>query len=226
MGILTVVGFVGLVGALVGLGHVLEKKRTRAMQAAAEALGWAFTESVALSGIPGSDRFHLFEPGHSRSARNFFAGDRGGVRVTVFDYNYVTGYGRSRQHWNQTVVHLRVPGVELPAFSLRPENIFHKIGGVFGYQDIDIADRPLFSKKFLLRGNDEPAIRAVFRGPVLDFYEADTRACTDAEGGGILFWYYRRRSKPAEVGALIDQALELASRLRSGSRALAGAGEG
>jgi len=42
--------------------------------------------------------------------------------------------------------------LKLPFFELKPENTFHKIGQVFGYQDIDFEAFPNFSKGYLLRG--------------------------------------------------------------------------
>lgn len=221
--ILSIVGAIAFIAALAAWASAMEKKRTREMRAAVEALGWSFTETIPASEAPGAGRFDLFDRGHTRTVRNLAVGERGGVRVTMFDYSYVTGSGRTRQEWNQTVLHLQADGMELPAFSLRPENIFHKIGGLFGYQDIDVPDRPLFSRKYLLRGSDEPAIRGVFQGPVLDFCEANPHTCSDGEGGELLFWRYSRRVRPAEVGALLDRGVELAGRLRGATRALAGA---
>jgi len=57
--------------------------------------------------------------------------------AAVFDYVYVTGYGKNRQIHRQSVVYLEPPYLRLPYFSLRPENILLKIFTEFGYQDID-----------------------------------------------------------------------------------------
>ncbi|MEC9473853.1 MAG: hypothetical protein VX584_04130, partial [Actinomycetota bacterium] len=61
--------------------------------------------------------------------------------------------------------------LQLPTFVIRPENLFHKIGSTFGYQDIDFDAHPTFSKRYLLRGPDEEAIRNTFTDEFLSSYE-------------------------------------------------------
>jgi hypothetical protein len=52
--------------------------------------------------------------------------------------------------------------LSLPEFELRSENMFHKIGKAFGCQDINFESHPEFSKRYLLRGADEEAVRTFF----------------------------------------------------------------
>jgi hypothetical protein len=92
------------------------------------------------------------------------------VKAAVFDYIYVTGSGKSQQTHYQTVVYLEPVNLALPMFSLRPETLFHRMLSAFGYQDIDFGQRPEFSKQYILRGQNELAIRQTFNDRVLSFF--------------------------------------------------------
>lgn len=211
----TVVGF----GAYWAVQH--EKKRTAALQALAERQGWAFQHRPPLTIVGHPSRWHLFTAGRAQQVHNHAAGERDGRRVAVFDYAYTTGGGRSSHTWTQTVVHVHTPGVELPGFVLRPENVLHRIGGVFGYQDIDVEGDPAFSGQYLLRGADEAAIRALFDADVRDFYDRHPRSCTEAAGADLFFWRAGKLLKPHDVPSLVDEAMDLAGRLarRAGAAA-------
>ena len=77
--------------------------------------------------------------------------------------------GRSRHDYRQTVAAFKFLAA-LPQFDLRPENFLHRIGSAFGYQDIDFDSNPEFSKRYLLRG-DEEQVRRLFTPSLLMFFE-------------------------------------------------------
>ena len=189
-----------------------EKKRALALQALAERLGWTYHPAPFITIIHGPSRFELFTSGRSQEIRNHAAGEMGGRPVSVFDFSYVTGAGKSRTVWRQTVVHVQLPGMELPAFALRPEHALHRIGGLFGYQDIDLEADPDFSRRYLLRGEDEAGIRALFDADVRDFYDRNPKSCTEAAGADLFYWRTGKLVKPEEIDALLESAVDLAGR--------------
>ena len=110
---------------------------------------------------------------------------------------------------SQTVIFFRSPQLSLPDFSMRPEHVFHKIGSVLGYQDIDFESHPTaveFSKKYLLRGKDEQKIRALFTDTVLTFFSVD-RDKVWLEGSGDQLILYRawRGIKPEDIPAFMKE---------------------
>lgn len=214
--LLVVAGIAGLIGGIAALSRAVERRRTEEMRGAAAALGWSFEPEQPLDVIPGLERFTLFVQGRDRKIRNFMAGRRGDVRAALFDYRYTTGAGKSTAHWRQTVLYLRGEGLALPAFSLRPEHVLHKIGSLFGYQDIDFPDRPRFSGACLLRGRDEPAVRAAFRPPVTEFFEAHPGLCADGEGDELFVWRAAKQVEGPQAPALAERGAELLDRLRAG----------
>jgi hypothetical protein len=208
---LFVVLILGLVIFLAIYARRKERERTEQLQVMAGQLGWSFAASAPLNMIAGLDRFALFNQGHSKEIKNFMYGEASGIKAAVFDYVYVTGYGKNRQVHRQSVVYLEPPHLSLPYFSLRPENVLLKIFTAFGYQDIDFGQRPEFSRQYILRGQDESAIRQTFNDGLLSFYEQYPGSCTD--GGGNQLFVYRGayRFQPQEIQSYVGLALKAAN---------------
>lgn len=204
---------IGLVVFLIIYANKKEKERTQALQGAAAQLGWSFAPTAPLNMIAGLDRFALFTQGHSRQVKNFMYGEAKGVKAAVFDYIYVTGGGKHRHTHSQTVVYLEPGNLNLPVFALRPENFVIKMLTAFGYQDIDFGQRPSFSNEYVLRGQDEPAIRQTFNDRVLSFYEGYPGTSTDAGGNQILIFRAGQRFQAQEIEGYVGLALQLLSLL-------------
>jgi hypothetical protein len=191
-----------------------EKERTQQLRMAATHLGWTFAEEAPLNMIAGLEQFGLFSQGHGKQIKNMMYGEASGIKAAVFDYVYVTGSGKHRQVHYQSVVYLEPANLNLPYFSLRPENFMHKIFTAFGYQDIDFGQRPEFSKNYLLRGKDELAIRQAFTDRLLSFFENYAGTCTDAGGSQLLLFRAGHRFEPHVVQGHIGLGLQLISLMR------------
>jgi len=186
-----------------------ERERTQQLQMVASQLGWSFAVEAPLNMIAGLDQFVLFSHGHGKQIKNMMYGEASGMKAAVFDYIYVTGSGKNRTTHCQSVVYLEPGNLRLPYFSLRPESFLHKIFTAFGYQDIDFGQRPEFSKNYILRGQDEPAIRQTFNDRLLFFYESQPGTCTDGGGNQLLVFRNTCRFQPHEVQSQIALALNL-----------------
>jgi hypothetical protein len=206
---LFIFAIIGLIVFLVIYANKKEKERTLALQSVASRLGWSFAPAAPLNMIAGLDRFGLFSQGHSRQIKNFMYGEAKGIKAAVLDYIYVTGSGKHRHTHSQTVVYLEPANLSLPVFALRPENFMIKMLTAFGYQDIDFGQRPEFSSQYILRGQDEPAIRQTFNDRVLSFYESYPGTCTDAGGNQMLLFRAGQRFQPQEIEAYVGLALQL-----------------
>jgi hypothetical protein len=85
-----------------------------------------------------------------------------GLDVEIFEYVCTYGSEESLEVERQTVICFRVPGLDLPTFSLRPKKTHHRIAVWLGYQDITMTKHPDFTREYLLCGPDEAAIRGLF----------------------------------------------------------------
>ena len=201
-----IIGLFVVIGVYTWQKH---KERTRQLQITAAQLEWSFAASAPLNMIPRLERFALFNQGQGKQINNFMYGQANGIKAAVFDYTYVTGSGKNRQTHSQSVVYLEPDNLSVPYFSLRPEGFLYKIVTAFGYQDIDFGQRPEFSRQYLLRGADEPAIRNTFTDRLLSFYESYPGTCTDAGGNQLFLYRAGHRFQPPEIQSYVGLGLNL-----------------
>jgi hypothetical protein len=202
-------GIVAAVGAAIYFAWKKEQQRTEQMRAAAQAMGFSFAErDDAVLALP----FPIFGQGGGRRAKNVMGGATGGRPVTIVDHQYTVRTGKNSQTFRQTVAVFERYG-ELPDFDLSPENVFHKIGQAFGYQDIDFDSSEAFSKSYLLRGPDEAAIRSVFGQDLLLFLAGEKGWTVQSRGGSLAIFRHSRRCDAAQAPAFLADCLRIASKL-------------
>lgn len=207
---------VPIVFSLMLAGWLWERRKARlrreALQEEARRMGFVFEEEDLFVMDQDRGRCPLFTHGNSKKYLNVLRGPApGGGRLTFFDYHYVTGSGKSRQHHRQSVAAFLSETRRLPDFQLRPEGLGEKFLTLFGYQDIDFGENPVFSGKYLLRGKDEPGIRALFHPGLLRAFEAAPGWCVEGGGRWLVFYKPRTIVEPAGLKALLEELRPLVS---------------
>ena len=202
-----------LLAAMVGAGFLIvsqhqEKKREEQMQAAAERMEFSLSEG-ALRVQDRLGHFRLFSQGHSRQVRNVMHREIHDIAATLFDYRYRTSSGKHHQTHQQTVLLLETERLQLPQVSLRPEGMFHKLAGALGYQDIDFETHPAFSENYLLRGDDEAQIRALFSEEALCYYAQHIGLSTEGEAQQLIFYRAGQRVEPGWMENFLEQGLDV-----------------
>jgi hypothetical protein len=217
------VGFLVVAVVVMLLSRRYERRRSEAMATAASQHGLAFELAGESSPEQELLSFHLFNAGRGRKSGNVMRGSSGGIDVVLFDYKFVTGSGKSQSTHQQTVAGFRLEGTTLPGFELRHEHIFYKIAALFGYQDIDFPEHPEFSRRYLLRGSDEAAVRALFSPALIEFFQqlANENRWWVVEGTGERLLVYRpeKRLNPAELPQFLQDTTTVTSYFRKGASA-------
>ena len=205
---LAIAGMIAFMGVMIYWSHVVQKKRTAGFEEQAQQLGLHFVDDPASQAYSQFDGFKLFNRGRSRKIRNLIEGDSGDVKISIFDYSFMTGSGKNKRSHNQTVIALQSHLLNCPEFSMRPEGFLDKIGGALGFQDINFDTHPEFSKLFVLKGPDETAIRSYFAPTVLEYFEG--HAGNSLEGSGQTMFFYRSSvcRKPEELKDMLSEAYE------------------
>lgn len=205
-----------VVGAVIALvvwgiryGIKAQKQRLAELRQVAQAMGFTFEEegSSRIADLTGG--FPLCGIGRSRRWRNTMTGKTADREAIIGEYSYVTGSGKSQHHSQQTVAVFPAGARGLPEFTLAPENFFHRIGQVFGYQDIDFDSSEEFSKHYLLRGADEAAIRRAFNIDVIAWFAQNGGWSVQTAGGHLAIFHTERTCKPAEVPTFLADALRI-----------------
>lgn len=203
------IAIAAVVVVVIYVGRVYEKKRQEGLSKVATEMGLSYSHGLDPADEGLFQRFHLPTLGHGKVASNAIVADSGSLRMVIFDYKYTTGSGKNQSTHKQSVVLASAETLALPGFTISPERFFHRIAEFFGSNDIDFEDDPDFSKRFLLHGTDEAAVREFFtkerRRAFLD------REQLVAEGGGHNFIFYsaNKRRKPEETKKLMEEAFEV-----------------
>jgi hypothetical protein len=208
-------GIIAVVTTVIIAARYSEKKRTKALQALAASLKFSFSKKASDSFLPSLSQFHLFSQGHSKKASNVMNGRANEIDVSIFDYRYTTGSGKNSHTWRQTIALFKSSTLHLPRFTLRPENLFHKIGSAFGYQDIDFDSHPAFSKQYLLRAADEQACRDVFTDNILGYYDQRKGLSTECDGEALLFHRVSKQVRPSDIRSFFEEGFGIFSLFKS-----------
>ncbi|MFI5278936.1 MAG: hypothetical protein ACHQU1_00465 [Gemmatimonadales bacterium] len=205
------VGAVGVgIAGIAYAAYLAEKKRNAAMQVVARTMGFAYEEkpdrTSVEAGVPG---LPLFNVGHSRKAARMLKGKLADKDAAIIDYQYTTGSGKSSHTHQQTVVVFQDGAKGLPDFQLSPEGFLHGLAEVFGAQDIDFEQSAEFSKRYLLKGPDEAAIRKAFSIDALAYFAGAPGWRVQTRAGRLLAYKGEKYVEPAELPAFAAEALRI-----------------
>jgi len=185
-----------------------ELKRVESLQRFALQNGMEFNKDPTNFFFVDRDKIELFRMGVLPT--NMLEKKTDEYDLYVFDHTYQVRRGNGRESiYTQTVCLFRKKSRSLPGFSLKPESVFHKFASVFGYQDIDFESNPQFSKRYLLRGKDEDAIRDVFKSDNLQYFEKMLGYYVEASGADLIVYKHNKEVKSKNYGDFIQVATEI-----------------
>lgn len=211
-------GVIAGIGLIVGYAFWADKKRREGLQRVAEEMGLEFfTEgsSTLQSQLTG---FKLFRTGRSRKMSKLIQGASDEVQISIFDYRYTVGGGKNSHTYSQTVAALQSRELSVPDFTLRPESMLDKLGGMIRMSDIDFDSHPKFSSTYLLKGPNENAIRALFGPQLLSYFEQQSGICVEAAPGMLILFRTGRKISPAGIKEFLSKGYEVYGMLVDSTR--------
>jgi hypothetical protein len=218
--ILLAIGVGGAVAAAVVAAGRANARNEASWREAAARLGWAYHDEVAVDAVPGLERFELFRQGRRRRISRIITSPGGDPHMVLFEYAYTTGGGNSQRRHRQTVLYATSGRLALPSFSVRPQHFAHGIAKAFGYQDIDLDEHPEFSGMYVLRGEDEAAVRELFgAAKAAQFFESRPGVCASGASDVVVLWRARTRHGGEAMAEVVAEGMELIRALGSDPRA-------
>lgn len=110
------------------------------------------------------------------------------ARYSIFDFKYTVAYGNTVRTFDQTVFFANSKKLGLPEFIMKPEHFGHKLGKYLGWDDINFENYPVFSDKYLLKGDDQDFIRHTFNDNVLRFFSNTSGWTVEAANYYLIFY--------------------------------------
>ena len=202
--ILIVVGVIAIIAGGIAAAIIYDKKRTEKWRMIAQDMNFEFV--VKSPGPPEGYQFKLFTRGRSKNRKNVMSGETNNVSVMMCDYRYTTGSGKNSSTHTQTICIIRDSVLDLPGIFMRREmGFFDKLGEMFGGQDIDFADDPVFSKAFVLQGDNEEEIRQIFTPELRSMLAGRSKEFSSFEAvGDTIMVSTGRYLKPEKAKELLE----------------------
>lgn len=203
-------GFIALaVGAIVYTQR-REQQRELAYAAYAQAHNFQYVPSRPGAQEQYAPIIPFFHQGFYRKWRHEISGTMSGHQFAAFEYLYTVSSGRSSYTYREAIVKWESGGIELPYFLATPETFINRIGqSLFGAQDVDFADDPVFSTAYVLKG-DQAAVTALFTPTVRGYLSANPGQHL-AAADHVLFWWRANTPlpAPADLDAFLASAAEV-----------------
>lgn len=167
--------------------------------------------------LAGFDLHAQFRDFGNMPVQNLMHRVSGDQEITIFDYRCRSQHS-SDSPTLMTVLLLEWPELDLPKFCARPESLFRKLGNALGQQDIDFSGYPLFSRKYVLTGENENDIRTTMTDTVIRAFEEHTDMgisgiSVEGSGNRLLVYYFRRTVPAAKLPEFLAAALDVAEPL-------------
>ncbi|MBN2125060.1 MAG: hypothetical protein JW821_12250 [Deltaproteobacteria bacterium] len=205
--------------AAAGFFLYLSRRRAKGLREAAAMLGFSYAPRGDGSVERDFGRIPLFQQGTRRTESNVIRQVMAGSTITILDLEWERNEGDGGSETSsQTVACFQSQDLDLPFFVCRPEGALDRVLGervhslLGGYRDIDFEDRPGFSRKYLLYGKDESAVRALFAAPgLIDFLLELEGVTLEGNGDGVVVYRERRIVPPQDIPAFRDEAHRLFS---------------
>ena len=137
-------------------------------------------------------QFEIFGFGSDRYAYNTMSGELelGGrsTSIVMGDFHYETESGTGKKRSTHThrisYVILRLPWDRIPELIVRPENIFDRLVGFLGFDDIDFESAE-FSKRFMVKSKDRKFAYDLIDPRMMEYMLASDPPVFDLEHGSI-----------------------------------------
>ena len=211
LAVLVLIAIFGFIIGIIAFFFMVERKRRQQLDALTKARGWTYRnkptgdDNQLLSGTM------LGTYGETQHLTNIIElPESDGARITLFDFDYTSGDDERSRTIYQTVARIQSPQLRLPSFVLRPESFLSKAAKLVGYDDINFAEHPEFSRRYLLSGQDQAAVRRVFTPAVIQFCEAHPKLVIEANGDRMVVYRQGVRVKTNALDPFIEEARSLA----------------
>lgn len=163
-------------------------------------------------------KFHFFEIRPIERKYNCLKGTFKDLNVSweITDVTFNEGQAFTAETFNATLMVLKLNN-KIPIFTMEKEGVLEKLFdramAFTGYKDIDFKMYPGFSKKFLLMGNNESAIRSFFTADIIHFFENHQIYRLESNGEALIIFNKIKLARTDETLAFIEYGKELATLL-------------
>jgi hypothetical protein len=199
--------WIGIVVAICGgiaflMDNYMARVKIKKIREVARSLGFTYRSRPTPTDRELPVGCYLAKVGFQRTVSNVLeVVDTDELNFILFDFDYTLG----KSTFSQTIARMRSPLLKLPSLLLFPETIFSKMAVMFGCTDVNFPDSPKFSDKYILRGQDEAALRALFTPALRDALEPLEDLTIEGADDVLFIFRERRLVEPEEIPSRIEE---------------------
>ena len=194
--------------------RVNDRKRTEALSKVALELGLDFQPDEDQELQSQFAEFALMQKGRGRKLTNVCTGGTDEVRLWIFDYRFVTGYGKNRRVHRQTVTAMESGQLRLPGFHLRPEEVIDRVSQMVGLRDINFEQHLRFSSQFVLQSDGSDETHEFFDNDLLDFFADRPGISIETRPQLFIVYQSRKLATPADFRKVFEDGFTFFMALR------------
>jgi MFS superfamily sulfate permease-like transporter len=123
-----------------------------------------------------------------RSNRIIYQENKELPKLIIAEINLVEGAQPTSKRYSTTTLLVNNILKSIPEFELRKEDQLDRLKQYIGIDDIDFGDYPVFSSKYLLKGNEEDKIRELFTPELIRFLEENDNYIIESKHQDLLIY--------------------------------------
>lgn len=165
-------------------------------------------------------KFHFFESRPIEYKTNIIAGKHAGTGIIweLSDITFDEGALMATEVYHTTIQVIQMP-YSIPEFTLEAEGlfdrIFERVKSINNYRDINFEDFEVFSDKFLLKGEDEEAIKSFFMTDhIIQYLEEQDVYHIESDGRALLIFKSLRFARMNEIEEMLNFSKTLIGKLQ------------
>lgn len=180
----------------------LNKRQTDLLSLAASN-GWNYTLKQDWNGV--WDFYTITVRKKIISLENIITSQNGNITYSIADITTQEGARTTTEYQALTV--LKITGAkQLPKFYMSEETLVDKLTNLMTDDDVNFESHPVFSKNYILKGEEGAEVRKVFTRDVLDFFEKNPDLHLISNGQDLLLRSAYRLLNDAEIKNLEQRA--------------------
>lgn len=189
-----------------------ERARVEAMETTTTELGLKFEPEGDESLMSDVGSLPLFNQGRRKKLFNLIVADTPDLQVHVFDYQFITGHGKSQKTHRTTVVSVRSGTLAVPELQVRPRRaLVDGIKAMFGRGGIELDQYPAFAKKFVLESDQPQQAREFLDAKMVTACERNDGCSLECQSGVLLHFRANQRvdADAQSIRRFIGEGFEL-----------------
>ncbi|VTS01748.1 hypothetical protein [Tuwongella immobilis] len=191
----------------------LERERLEAFQQFAEQLKFDYLgDAPDAPGDTDDAALYLYTHGKNQKTTHLIQGRTETLTVSMFDYKYITGAGKNKQAYQQTVVAFEWHEPIFPRMGMRPYTFTRKVGAsVFGGNRTIFESFPAFQKHYWVDGNDPDYLQQWLTLSMMEYFVDRPGWCVEMDGQVVLIYQEMITQEAKNFQSFFDQCFAMFS---------------